>query len=482
MVNTVEEEELQVGDEEDEEENIENGSNKQSPNSLHNQTNVLISKPPSQPRDVPYSTVYLLVLLAMVCFTIFKRETPLSDAVVSTKYAGTWASHLMISPIMGTFCGVCLCFLLFIEPLRHCLLSTSTTLALTVNIGLSCGLFFSKYWIVGVFLLLDVYFFELNKYRYAKANMDSSLELVKMAVDLNQTFELMLIVACFLMILAQACVLLWWAALFVSVVSKESLTGSIFLAILFLTFLYLITQFFRMIVGAVVGGSYLWLFLRDQRPPYHYRHIMRQIMMYVNSCSTASIGTICKAAIFIPPCQTILTATAHLEFRIKSYSTHQSKCTGVLVHTLANILQTHLQPYAKNFPRLSLFYVSTYGHSLNKAASVVKQKSGGLQVMSLESTGSLFDNLTYSIACLVSVVLLIIAENEETEQSLGPYWPLFFTLCFLLSYSCIAISLQGFCSATDALILSFAEKPELFEEKNAILYHRWLRINEIEMA
>jgi hypothetical protein len=127
--------------------------------------------------------------------------------------------------------------------------------------------------------------------------------------------------------------------------------------------------------------------------------------------------------------------------------------------------------------------VSTYGHSLNKAARVVEQQSArGLQVLSLESTGSLFDNLVFSIASLVSVVLLIIAEHEDDEESLGPYWPLFFSLCFVLSYASVAVSVQGFCSATDALILSFAEKPQLFEEKNAILYHRWLRINEIEMA
>ena len=390
----------------------------------------------------------------------------------------------MIAPIMGTFFGVSLCFLLFMEPMRHCLLAGSTHLALLVNVGLAIALFFSSYWVVGILLLLDVYFFEMNKYQYAKSNMDASVELVNMAVNLNQSFHLMLIVACFGMILTQACVLLWWAALLVSVVSKENVTGSILLALLFLSFLYLINNFFRTLLGAVVGGSYLWLFIRDQRgPPCHFRYIVRQVLLYVNSCTTACIGSICKAAILVPPCQAILSATAHLEFRVRSYSTHQSKCSGVMIHTLIYLLQTYFEPYAKHYPRLALFYVSVYGHSLNKAARVVEEKSGsGLQVLSLESTGSLFDNLTYSIACLVSVVLLIIAEHEDDEESLGPYWPLFFALCFFLSHASVSVSVQGFCSSTDALILSFAEKPELFEEKNAILYHRWLRINEIEMA
>lgn len=113
----------------------------------------------------------------------------------------------------------------------------------------------------------------------------------------------------------------------------------------------------------------------------------------------------------------------------------------------------------------------------------MEQKSAeGLQVLSLESTGSLFSNLTYVLASAVSVVLLIIAEHEDDDQSLGPFWPLFFALCYVLSYASVSVAVQGFCSAADALILSFAEKPDLFEEKNAILYHRWLRINEIEMA
>lgn len=390
----------------------------------------------------------------------------------------------MIAPIMGTFFGVCLCFFLFMEPMRHCLLAGSTHLALLVNVGLAVALFFSSYWVVGILLLCDVYFFELNKYQYAKSNMDASVELVNMAVDLNQSFHLMLIVASFVMILAQTCVLLWWAALLVSVVSRENVTGSILLSLLFLSFLYLIHQFFRTLIGAVVGGSYLWIFMRDQKgPPCHFRYIVRQVMLYVNSCTTASVGSICKAAILIPPCQAVLSATAHLEFRVRSYSTHQSKFSGVLIHSCIYFLQTYLEPYAKHFPRLALFYVPIYGHSLNKAVKVVEEKSAsGLQVLSLESTGSLFDNLTYSIASLVSVVLLIIAEHEDDEASLGPFWPLFYALCFLLSYASVSLSVQGFCSATDGLILSFAEKPDLFEEKNAILYHRWLRINEIEMA
>lgn len=448
-----------------------------------NHTSVLISKPPSQPRDVTYSSIYFAVLIAMLCFTLFKREVPLSDAIVSTKYAGNWASHLMIAPIMGTFCGVCLCFFLFIDPMRSCLLAGSTYMALLTNLGLAGALMFSQYWVIGVLLLLEVYFFELNKYQYARSNMDSSMALINMAVDINQSFHLMLVVASFLLILAQTCVLLWWSALLVSVVSKESITGSILLAILFFIFLYLICHFFRTLIGAVVGGSFLWVFMRDQRPPYHFRYVMRQVLLYVNTCTTASIGSICKAAILVPPCQAILSATAHLEFRVRSYSTHQSKCSGVLIHTLIHFLKTYLEPKAKYFPRLALFYVSTYGHSLNKAAMVVEQKSSsGLQVLSLESTGSLFDNLTYVLASGVSVILLIVAEFEDDDQSLGPFWPLFYALCFLLAYASVSVSVQGFCSAADALILSFAEKPDLFEEKNAILYHRWIRINEIEMA
>jgi hypothetical protein len=493
-VNTVDEEREEEQNEEreaeDEEDNVNDspplpstGNNCASSTSNSNQSSVLISKPPSQPRDVVFSFIYFLVFVAMICFTVFKREEPLSNAIVSTKYAGNWASHLMIAPIMGTFGGVTLCFFLFMEPMRHCLLAGSTHLALIVNVGLSIALFFSQYWIVGILLLLDVYFFERSKYQYARSNMDSSVALVNMAVDLNQSFHLMLVVASFLLVLAQTVVLLWWAALLVSVVSKENVTGSILLALLFVSFLYLINHFFRTLIGAVVGGSYLWLFIRDQRPPYHFRYVMRQVMLYVHSCTTASIGSICKAAILVPPCQAILSLTAHLEFRVRSYSTHQSKCSGVLIHTMIHFLQNYLVPSAKNYPRLSLFFVAIYGHSLKKAASMVELTSAsGLQVLSLESTGSLFDNLTYCIASIVSVVLLIIAEHEDDEASLGPYWPLFFSLCFVLSYASVAVTVQGFCSATDALILSFAEKPDLFKEKNAILYHRWLRINEIEMA
>lgn len=489
-VNTVDESGEDRDDDDDEEGSESNvpsttTTSSSSPNTstLNSENNVLISKPPSQPRDVAFSTIYILVFLAMVCFTIFKRKDPLSDAIVSTKYAGTWASHLMIAPIMGTFCGVSLCFFLFMDPMRHCLLSGSTYMALVVNVGLAVALFFSQYWVVGVLLLLDVYFFELNKYQYARSNMDSSIALVNMAVDINASFHLMLVVVSFLLILAQTCVLLWWSALLVSVVSKENITGSILLALLFLSFLYLISHFFRTLIGALVGGSFLWVFMRDQRPPYHFRYVMRQVLLYATSCTTASIGSICKAAILVPPCQAVLSATAHLEFRSRSYATHKSRCSGLLINSLISFLQTYLQPLARHYPRLALFYVPTYGHSLDKAARIVEEKSsGGLQVLSLESTGSLFDNITYVIACVVSVVLLIIAEHEDDEASLGPLWPLFFALCFLLSYASVSVSVQGFCSATDALILSFAEMPDLFEEKNAILYHRWLRINEIEMA
>lgn len=101
-VNTLEEEEEEEKAEEKEEEDEKDLFNQSSSSSSstsssknnsipsnRNQHNVLISKPPSQPRDVTYSSIYLLVFLAMVCFTVFKREEPLSNAIVSTKYAGS---------------------------------------------------------------------------------------------------------------------------------------------------------------------------------------------------------------------------------------------------------------------------------------------------------------------------------------------------------------------------------------------------------
>lgn len=90
-VNTLEDEtEVEREDDEadGEEDDISIRGRRSISSSNRNQNNVLISKPPSQPRDVAYSSVYLLLGIAMVCFTVFKREEPLSNAIVSTKYAG----------------------------------------------------------------------------------------------------------------------------------------------------------------------------------------------------------------------------------------------------------------------------------------------------------------------------------------------------------------------------------------------------------
>ena len=385
----------------------------------------------------------------------------------------------MIAPLLASFVGISLLFLLMTPYCRGILLSSGVFISALCKLCLGNVLLLTTdLWLVGLLILVSLIGDGL-RYAHVKDNLSCSVSLLEMLTELNEPFDSMLALACGVVILIQMFVLLWWGVVFVYIISEVNAIQGIFIMIMLLIFLVWIVQFFHAIVAVIVEGCVLWLFIRPANRTYHRNDYVQQVTLYACCAATTSLGSICKAAVVVVPAQAILSAVSVLRWRLRSYG-HQSRCITVLAPAALNILMNGPEPWARQYHRLSLAYVATYANTLHRAAEAVNSRHPEIvDMVTLDSTSFLLKMLCSWTAMVVSAALVAIASLETHE--LRSAWPLFFFQCYLLTYACISLALHTNRCAVDALFLAYADSPDEFAEKNSLLYHRFLRIRELDM-
>mmetsp|Transcript_10832 Transcript_10832/g.16491 ORF Transcript_10832/g.16491 Transcript_10832/m.16491 type:complete len:481 (-) Transcript_10832:62-1504(-) len=447
---------------------------------IGNYSSAPISKPPSQRRDGLYTFAFGTIFVVMILLSCLIRKTAYSQSLISSKYAGNWASMIMIAPLLASFSGVALyCVTVYPGWVRDSLFSSAIYLSAIVKLCVGSIFIWTDYWVVGVGILLSIVWDSL-RFQHAKENLNSTMSLLDLAIEILDYFDSMLPLVCFVVVLVQMFVLLWWGVLFVYLISEVSIAQGVALIIVMMFFLYWIVQFFHSFLGTIVSSAYLWTFVRNNNVVYRRNDCVNQVLLYLRCAISPCLGSVCKAALLVPPSQGVLSTMTVLQWRLRSYG-HISAIVSCCAPRVILLIRSTVEPFARSHHRLAHCSIGTYGHTLHKASNTITNKYPDIvDIVALDSTSFLLKMIASWCAIALSAILVAVASIET--KGLEPMWPLFFMECFALSYACVSLVLHGFRSAVDAIILAYAENPEEFATRSPILYHRFLRISELDIS
>lgn len=478
-------------------------------NAIRNEYPFPISRRPSKQRDWVYGLAFLVHFL-VVLLVSFIEQGSLQHAAISYNRAGSWASMVMITTLIGGLLGGMAAIALVLYEGRALVLQCSITFSLILKILMGNIMFImrSPFSFLGIFIVGAAVWDGL-RFKAAKKSLPFSATLIQMISNLSRSYGIWLAVTCGIIVAAQTLVLLWWGAFFIGAISTISEAYIWIISALLLFSLYWISQFFQLMLSFVIGGSVLWLFIQDEgntngtnslrsnSSDLHHNSsgaisntasnptvssssaasakqdaTTAKLGLYLQCALTTSFGSLCKGAIFMGPSQALLQGR-YLFFKHQHRLPCLCKCVG---HNFDRVCCACMYPFARHYHRLSLCLLAVYGRTLVRTAEDQMQYHPETLNSSLEeTTGYTLDCLSTCIAGSVSILFGLLAERRETST-----WPLFIFVCFWLSYAGAALALSAYSSAVDALIVATALNPQKVAQENQIVLLRFLRTAETE--
>ena len=303
-----------------------------------------ITRRPSNARDVMYAVFFLLQFVIVCLLSLMERES-VRDSLTAYGNAGSFSSMFMLVILLASLGGGGVVFVLANDNIRESLLNHGILLSVSfqVCLGNIVLLTKSRFSWIGVVILLMA-FVDSRRMMEARANISFTSALLQLVIDVCEPYGISLCIACFAIVAAQTCALLWWGVLFVGLISGASLhSGYAELLMLVMGFsLYWITQFFHAFMSFVVGGCVLWHFLNspnvDDNPesassdaaviahqiaspssvPTAGEDPSNRVMFTMSLGLSTSFGTIAKGALFMPVAGKLptLAVSLHIPFSI----------------------------------------------------------------------------------------------------------------------------------------------------------------------
>lgn len=227
-----------------------------------------ISRPPPKHRDWIYALIFLLHFGGILLLSLIEKNS-LKDSLLNYGRASSWSSMLMIITLLGSFFGAFLSFIIGMQSIRDTLMSLSISFSIILkilfgNILLILRAKGSQYSFLGIILIISA-LIDTFWYKSAKDNVSFTSTLIQVVIDIAKIYGNSFFLLCVTIIFTQTCILLWWGAFFIGLVSTIP-AGYVepFIIILLLS-LFWITQFFHTLVSFIVGGCVLWTF--EMIPP-----------------------------------------------------------------------------------------------------------------------------------------------------------------------------------------------------------------------
>jgi len=428
---------------------------------------VPISRPPTKSRDNIYSLLFLLHFVLVIILSFIDNQWQSNISLKLYSNAGGWASLMMIITLIGSFIGGVLIFIISNENYRKVLLVNGLTLSITYQICLGNILLLmqSTYSLIGLLLLFSA-FIDSFRYKEAKATINFSCALIQLSIDIGKMYGINLFIACASIVVLQTCLLLWWGAFFVGVLSEvTSGTTSRYLIIVMSISFYWISQFFHAFMSFVTGGCILWYFLREDNEELYPT---KRVLLLMQCAVTTSFGSLCKGSLCSPIAQMILVLNNWSHTRTNPAT---SCCSG------KNFIRCLTSPFvnqAQMFNRLGFCLIATYGKTFCKSADQQAQHHPETIRIAIE------DNTNYTLSATATFIsgFITIFFSLLSDKNEGSSWPLFFLVNFYLAYTGVSLTLHTYRGAIDALIVAFAAKPERFAIENQIIFLRFLRYTE----
>jgi hypothetical protein len=451
-----------------------------SPATIRNDKPFPISKPPPKHRDYLYYWGFFIHFICIFLLSMVENKY-LADSVIQYGKAGSWSSVLMIVILIGSFLAAVMSFMIGLPDIREGVLTFGvlSSIILKICIGNMLMILRSQNSVLGILVLLSAVI-DGFKCKNVKEGINFSSALIQMVIDTTRLYGLTFFITCASIIFVQTLVLLWWGAYFISLLSSVSAAyAAVMMTLMFLS-LYWITQFFHSFVAFVVGGSVLWTFVKEENDTTSYPD---KLMLYVQCGLTTSLGSLCKAALFIPLSNTIL--SMHLWVNRRSTGATGSVSGGLCSHPrglVSCLLTQSLVDQAYRHNRLALCLLAVYGRSFcSTAEDHAYTFPETLDICIEDSTYSALRACAVAAASVIAVVFSLAASggwSAEVDSQERMMWPLYFFICYYLSYCGISLGIHVYSSAVDALIVSSALNPSRFAQKNQIVFLRFLRNSE----
>jgi hypothetical protein len=503
------------------------GSHVKESQAISNDTPQPITRPPTKYRDLSYGVVFVLHFIIILSLS-FAEEMSLHHAALSYNRAGSEASIVMIVTLLGGVFGALLLALLLNSAYKEELLSYGLVFSILVKIVIANILLImrSLYSFIGIIFLFAA-LWDYLRYHSAKQSIPFTVTILELLTELINKYGTRLVIICGLIIAVQTCILFWWGAFFIGLISTVD-AEYLFLAVFFMFFsFYWITQFFHMMISFVVGGCILRLFLDDdssnsanQQPPQQLptasnnknptttnpnsanaidfrpsiqqgrlnqqmieENIKNRVYLYFRCSLTTSFGSLSKGALFITPAYfmflykysflKLLNSPSSSSWLINAFL----PCIRAMMFPFNRALPWLYEKYFYYYHKLSLPLLAVYGKTFTKTSEFYYFQHPETLLISLEEFSSLlFASCNTTLSGCFAILFAVLAESKHEAT-----WPLFFVICYLLLYSGISLSLMILTSAIDALIIASVISPEKVSEKNQIICLRFLRLSEVEL-
>lgn len=454
-------------------------------NSFRNET-VPISKPPSQRRDPLYLLSFLLGLLLLIVLSAVIKRDPLEGSIIPAAFAGNWASMIMIAPLLATFAGVGLFLTLaFHQTLRELLFKHSSTLSSLTKVCLANILLLgTDHWLLGSAVLVSLLWDGLRS-QECQDNLTSDLTMMELIESICEPFDTLLLFTGLALMIVNMFLLLWWGVITIYILSELSSLHGFLLLPLLLFILYWVSSFLHYFLASLIGGCMFWTFHRPQGTLYDSSAHQSQLFLYLQISSGPCAGSLCKSSLLCPIFQSVLSLMSVLEWKFSvspsSFSPLRCLMTSITPLLLNLYHSSGLEVISREFHRLVPLYIATYGQTHHAASCLIHRKHPHLiDMVSI-------DTLAYRLGLLnnwvsISTSLLLVGMASIETQEMREIWLTFFLFCYLLCSCCLSLSLHSLVVACDAMYLAAYDYPNIFLEKNPILYHRMERINEIELS
>lgn len=490
--------------------------------SIRNDYPFPISRPPAKHRDWIYGIAFVAHFAAVVVISLIE-ENSLQHATDSYERAGSWASVVMITTLLGsTFGGLAAILLASYEDMRTLILQMALIFSIIVKFLLGNIMFImrSPYSFLGGFMLFFA-LWDVVLYSTIKKSLSFSATLLQMIAQITKSYGLWLGITCIIVIAIQTLVLLWWGAFCIGAISTTETASVLPVTLLLFFSWYWITEFFRVLLSFLVGGSILWLFVRDEQQTnnnssnnsssnsnssshnnssnnFHHhisdsshtsnssnsnsnnnqqqlRHIYaQQIGLYWQCAFTTSFGSLCKSALFLRPSQALL-HSRFLFFKYHPQLPFFCKCIGNACDRYGGCGNVWYE-FAKPYHSLSLSLLAVYGRTLKRTSQdLLTYYPETMNASLAETTRFILTAVASCIAGSLAIAFGLFAEGGDRDT-----WPLFVLIAYVVSYAGAVLAGTVYIAAIDALIVASVLNPARVAQSNQIVLLRFLRTAENE--
>jgi hypothetical protein len=192
---------------------------------------------------------------------------------------------------------------------------------------------------------------------------------------------------------------------------------------------------------------------------------------------TSSLGSLCKAALFTPFADVVLSLNSWSNRRPVSAG-QDGASSSSLRGAAAGFQSENLLLAAQRHNRLAVCLAAVFGRSYCPTAEDMATTYPESLDICIKDTTSRVLNAGAVSAAGVLATLFGLADDLVTRRDERELLPLIFIVCFFLSYCGISLAIYAYSSAVDALIVSSAMSPLRFARHNQIIFLRFLRNSE----